>query len=197
LHKIGSALSSTTHDILTMGKTILLGTTLAVVFAVFMIVPALAGGHVFIDEAEVDDNEVEIEATADIPTDGTGGDFGYGAFTTDGDVVVVTSHAGIGDDSVTQEADDDPAFHTHLVELTDTPDECPSGDDLFAIADIPSMEAEIADFEIDEDEVEIFNIDEELSGVVVSFVLSLDPVDFEEVCVEVKSLIDAGDDDDD
>jgi len=160
-----------------------------------MIAPALAVGYLVIDEAEVDDDEVEIEVTADIPTGEGAGFFGYGAFTTDGDVVIVTTHGGLGDDSDTQVDADDPVFHTHLVTLTDQPENCPEGDNLFAVSDIAPEE--VADFEIDEDEVEIFNIDEELNGVVVSFVLSLDEEDMEEVCVEVKSLVDAGDDDDD
>ena len=89
-------------NLLGMGKTILLGTTLALVFAIFMIAPALAGGHVVIVEAEVDDDEVEIKTVADIPTDGSLGDFGFGAFTTDGTVVAVTTHGGVGQDSETQ-----------------------------------------------------------------------------------------------
>jgi len=194
LHKIGSALSIRAHDILTMGKTILLGTTLAVIFAVFMIVPALAGGHLMITEAEVDDDEVEIEVAADIPTDGSLGDFGFGAFTTDGQVVVLTTHGGLGDDSATQEDGDDPAFHTHLITLTDAPDSCEEG-----FLEVTSITfEEVAAFEVDDDEVEIddINVDVELNGDVVSFTLSTDEDELA-TCVTVVSFEAAGDDDDD
>ena len=179
-----------------MGKTILLGTTLAVLFTVFMIAPALAGGHIPITEAEVDDDEVEIEVALDIPTDGTGmpGDFGFGAFTTtDLEVVVVATHGGLpGADSDSQDDASDPVFHSHLVTLIADGSECPFGDGLFEIASITPEE--VADFEVDDNEVEIENIDEELNGVVVSFILTAADG---EVCVEVVSLIDTGDDDDD
>ena len=178
----------------TMGKTILLGTTLAVLFAVFMIVPAFAGGHLAIVEAEVDDDEVKIKVVADIPTDGSLGAFGYGAFTTDGKVVAVTTHRGIGPDSETQEDAADPIFHSHLVVLTDSGDECPDNTDKqFEI--VSASFEEIADFEVEDNEVEIDDIDQELSGRVVSFKLS---VMEGEVCLELKSDIEAaGDDDDD
>jgi len=53
---------------------------------------------------------------------------------------------------------------------------------------------EIADFEVEDNEVEIDDIDQELSGRVVSFKLS---VMAGEVCLEVVSDIEAADDDDD
>ena len=174
----------------TMGKTILLGTTLAVLFTVFMIAPALAGGHIPIVEAEVDDDEVKIKTALDIPTDGTGGDFGFGAFTTDGKVVAITTHGGIGDDSETQQADDDPAFHSHLVVLATGGDTgCASG-----IGIKSASPGEVADFEVDDNEVEIENIDEELNGVVVSFTLT---VEEEEICINLVPPVDDDDDDDD
>jgi len=197
LHKIGSALSIRAHDILTMGKTILLGTTLAVVFAVFMIVPAFAGGHLNIVQAEYEDDEAEIKTMADIPTDGTGGDFGYGFFTTDGKVVAITTHGGIGDDSKKQKSDTDPRFHSHLVELTDEPDECEDGEGFFAITSASFKD--IADFEVEDNEVEIEDIKKKagkLNGDVVSFKLSTAGEDEDlEVCVEVTDSIEAAEDD--
>ena len=171
-----------------MTKTIFLGTTLAAVFVVFMIVPAFAGGHLAITEAEVDDDEVEIETSADIPTDGSAGAFGFGAFTTDGKVVAVTTHGGVGPDSETQEDASDPAFHSHLVELMGSTD-C---DSELAVASV-SFE-EIADFEVEDNEVEIDDIDQELNGVVVSFSLTLEGGD---ICVNPISIVNAAEDEDD
>ena len=196
MHKIGSALSTITHCLLTMGKTILLGTTLAVVFAVFMIAPALAGGHLMITEAEVDDDEVEIEVAADIPTDGLGGDFGYGAFTTDGKVVVVATHGGLSEaDSDSQEDASDPAFHSHLVELTaddDVADECDVDADEGMFEIVSASPGEVADFEVDDNEVEIEDFDGEFSGTVVSFTLFNEG---DAVCVQVIDDATAEDDD--
>ena len=172
---------------MTQTKTIL-GISLAALFAVFMIAPAFAAGHLAITEAEVDDDEVEIQVAADIPTDGSAGAFGFGAFTTDGKVVAVTTHGGVGPDSETQEDASDPAFHSHLVELTDVTG-CASG---LAVADV-SFE-EIATFEVDDDEVEIEDIGEKLNGVVVSFSLTLEAGD---ICVNPISIVDTAEDEDD
>jgi len=173
------------HDLMTKWA---LSIVIATFFAVFMIVPAFAGGHLAITEAEVDDDEVEIETNADIPTDGSAGAFGFGAFTTDGKVVAVTTHGGVGPDSESQEDASDAVFHSHLVTLTDVT-EC---DSELAVASV-SFE-EIADFEVDDNEVEIEDFDEELNGVVVSFVLT---VEDGEICVNPVSIVDTTDDDDD
>jgi len=201
LHKIGSALSTITHCLLTMGKTILLGTTLAVVFAVFMIAPALAGGHLMITEAEVDGDEAEIEVAADIPTDGSAGDFGYGFFTTDGKVVAITTHGGIGDDSKKQKSDTDPRFHSHLVELTaddNVADECDVDADKGMFAIVSASFKDIADFEVEDNEVEIEDIKKKagkLNGDVVSFTLFAE--EDGEICLQVIDDATAEDDDDD
>ena len=171
-----------------MNSKTILGISLAAVFAVFMIVPAFAGGHLAITEAEVDDDEVEIEVAADIPTDGSAGAFGYGAFTTDGKVVAVTTHGGVGPDSESQEDASDAVFHSHLVTPT-TDTDCDSG----LAVDSASFE-EIADFEVDDNEVEIEDFDEELNGVVVSFGLT---VEDGEICINPVSIVDTTDDDDD
>jgi len=173
--------------LMTTTKTIL-GISLAAVFAISMVVPALASGHLTITEAEVDDDEVEIETAADIPTDGSSGAFGYGAFTTDGKVVAVTTHGGVGPDSESQADANDPVFHSHLVELT-TATGCNSG---LAVDSVSFKE--IADFEVEDNEVEIEDIDQELNGVVVSFSLTLEGGD---ICVNPVSIVNAAEDEDD
>ena len=172
-----------------MGKTILLGTTLAVLFAVFMIVPALAVGHLAIVEAVMDDDdEVEIKVTADIPTDGTGGAFGYGAFITDTTLVAVTTHGGVGPDSEEQEDAADPVFHSHFLVLTDNPIECND----FAI--VSASFEDDADFEVEDNTVEIEDI-EGFNGDVASFTLSVEPTG--EICVDVMDTDVAVAEDDD
>ena len=182
-----------------MTKTILLGTTLAAVFAVFMIVPAFAGEHLTITEAEVDDDEVEIEVAADIPTDGSAGAFGYGVVGSTG-ILVATTHGGVGPDHPDQEDQADPVFHTHVVTLgknTDCPDDT-------AVASItnPSL-----DIEIDDNELEIEDVSTSgagtLTGTFVSFNLSVlgSANNPDAVCVNDAQFfageIEADDDDDD
>jgi len=82
-----------------MTKTILLGTIIASVFVIAMITSpllAFAVGHLIITEAEAEEDdglwEVEIEASADIPTDGSAMAFGYGVVGTTG-ILVATTHA--------------------------------------------------------------------------------------------------------
>ncbi|MGI0061591.1 MAG: hypothetical protein ACREBA_03975, partial [Nitrosotalea sp.] len=43
-------------------------------------------------------------------------DYGYGVFSSNG-VLAITTHAGVGPDSVAQKSASDPIFHTHLVTL--------------------------------------------------------------------------------
>ena len=66
--------------------------------------------------------------TDDVPTDGSGGAFGYGVITSAGlsAIIVTTTHAGVLD-SVAQENADDPVFHNHYVALENLPDDpaCP------------------------------------------------------------------------
>ena len=71
----------------------------------------------------------------------------------------MATHGGVGPDSETQEDAADPVFHSHLVVLTE-PDECPDGDGFFAI--FSASFEEVADFEIEDNEVEIES-DEELT----------------------------------
>jgi len=104
--------------------TLILGASLAMVFTLSMImVPAFSGGHLAITETEVevDDGELEaeIEVTADIPTDGSLGLFGYGIITdlaTFNNVLAITTHAGAFDHS-SQSSASDPIFHAHILDL--------------------------------------------------------------------------------
>jgi hypothetical protein len=72
----------------------------------------------------IDDNDNDLMArlTAEgllIPTDGTGGAFGYGILTDDGDAILVAhTHPGILD-SEDQSFIEDPTWHTHFVKLGD------------------------------------------------------------------------------
>ena len=154
--------------LMTQTKTIL-GISLAALFAVFMIAPAFAVGHLTITEAEVDDDEVEIEVAADIPTDGSGGAFGYGVIGSTG-ILVAATHGGVGPDHPDQEDQSDPVMHTH--EITLGPNlGCP---DNLAIASIinPSF-----DIEVDDNELEIEDISTSaagtLTGPFASFNLSV------------------------
>jgi hypothetical protein len=85
-----------------------------------------------IREATIDANSDEMSAFLEthghIPTDGSGGAFGYGILTTEGldAVVVSTTHAGVLD-SEEQDDADDPVWHNHFVTLGTGSDNC--GDD--------------------------------------------------------------------
>lgn len=71
--------------------------------------------------------DARVETAGDIPEDGSGGAFGYGILTDDGDAVIAaTTHGGVLD---SEEQDDasDPIWHNHLVVLETGTDEC--GDD--------------------------------------------------------------------
>ena len=69
-----------------------------------------------------DNNELMARLTAEgllIPTNGTGGAFGYGILTDDGDAILVAhTHAGILD-SEDQRFVEDPIWHTHFLKLGD------------------------------------------------------------------------------
>ena len=169
-----------------MTKTILLGATLAAVFAVsMMMVPAFAGGHLVLDKVEVKDNvkqSLEINAGANIPQDGSVGAFGYGAFGTKA-VLAITTHGGVGPDSETQTGTADPVFHTHAVQLTTTTP-CASG-----LAVASASFKEVGDLEVSGDTVEVKNISNgkigTLTGTVVSFTLTVESGD---ICVNVINV---------
>jgi hypothetical protein len=144
-----------------MTKSLLLATSLAAIFVASMImVPAFAGGHLTIEEAEVEKEkgkwEVEIETSADIPTDGSAGAFGYGVIGKKA-ILVATTHGGVGPDHPDQGGQGDPVMHTHVVTLGPNAG-CP---DNLAVASITSPSFSI---EIDDDELEIEGIPTSAAG---------------------------------
>ena len=163
-----------------MTQTVLVGTSLALIFVASMImIPAFAGGHLTFDEVDVDKRSLEIEVTADIPQDGSAGAFGYGAFGTKA-ILAITTHGGVGPDSESQTGAADPILHTHAVTAkTVTP--CASG---LAVASA-SFE-EVGDLEVDGNEIEVEKISKskigKLTGTVVSFTLTLEGGD---ICINV------------
>jgi len=135
-----------------MTRTILLGITFAAIFVASMImVPAFAGGHLIFDEVEVEKKSLEIEVSADIPQDGSAGNFGYAAFGTKA-ILAITSHGPIGLDSEAQTSPNDPVLHTHaLTATTDTT--CES-----ELAVASASFEEVGDLEVDDDEIEVEDI---------------------------------------
>ena len=154
-----------------------------------------------------------------LPTDGSGGAFGYGVITDSGlsAIIVTTPHAGV-QESEAQSGPNDPVFHNHYVALTDSDPNCPG----LAVQDITFEEP--GDVEVDDDEVEIedvplsftgthsltgaplnFNLDPNV-GAAVSFTLApvFDNGNIVAVCVndvqaaqELEVEIDDDDDDED
>jgi len=110
-----------------MTKTIFFAVTVATVFAIsMMLTPALGGGHLFLDKANVKVNngelDVKIKATANIPQDGQSA-FGY-AVLTDGTnkVLVLVTHLPAFDDSAFDQPPD--GFHTHVLNLIPSTPAC-------------------------------------------------------------------------
>lgn len=72
--------------------------------------------------------KIRVYTGADVPTDGSGGAFGYGVITSAGldAIIVTTTHAGVKD-SIAQADADDPVFHNHYVALEEQADDstCP------------------------------------------------------------------------
>lgn len=72
--------------------------------------------------------KIRVYTGHDVPTDGSGGAFGYGVITSAGisAIIVTTTHAGVLD-SVAQADADDPVFHNHYVALENLSDDptCP------------------------------------------------------------------------
>jgi len=67
-----------------------------------------------------DELDVEIETSADIPTDGSVGAFGYGIITDDftfKNVLALTTHAGALDHTDQGGVATDPIFHAHVLDL--------------------------------------------------------------------------------
>jgi len=112
-----------------MTKTVLLGTTIAALFAVMMFASPMADAlsGIIAAEAETGDDKLKAEITTDrdITSDGSEGAFGYGVVTIDGGVglggtgdslMVATTHAGVLD-SAEQSNQWDPVWHNHYVQL--------------------------------------------------------------------------------
>jgi hypothetical protein len=120
------------------GKLSILAIGLLGVFATTTVIlaPAIASAiedFLNIKEAtvKIDDDKLDAAKTVTdghIPTDGDEGAFGYGIITDKGleAVIVTTTHAGVYDSKVQDNAGD-PVFHNHYVALTDDKDKC--GDD--------------------------------------------------------------------
>jgi hypothetical protein len=125
--------------------------SLTAIFVVSMIGMAYADGHLTILSDSVEKQgtyTTSVTVSADIPTDGTGGNFGYAWFTDKG-VLVATSHP-VAIDSVGEKEVGD--FHTHLVQLEETVD-CDSG---LAVASLTKHE--VGRVSIDDDVLTINNI---------------------------------------
>jgi hypothetical protein len=155
-----------------------------------------------IEKAEVSANgelEARLITEGMIPTDGTGGAFGYGILTEDGDAILVaTTHAGVLD-SEEQNYILDPTWHNHFVRLGEvaecgedqgvvditwqSPGEVEINDNIASISGVPTDEFEGWD-SITGEELSM-TLGQDVSNV-VSF--KLDPVFDEEdglqaVCV--------------
>ena len=157
-----------------MTKTLFLATSLAAIFVASMImVPAFAGGHLVIEDAKVEKDkgtwDVKIEASADIPTDGGSGAFGYGVIGKKA-ILVATTHGGVGPDHPDQAGQGDPVMHTHVVTLGPNAG-CP---DNLAVASITSPSFSI---EVEGDELKIEGIPTSAAGkltqTTASFTLSV------------------------
>jgi hypothetical protein len=106
---------------------LLVGLSAAAFLGAFSLAPVLAivvEDFLIIDRAvvRVDQEDEEIAAFLRtggiVPKDGSGGAFGYGILTEAGldGVIVTTTHAGVRDSEVQDDASD-PVFHNHYVEL--------------------------------------------------------------------------------
>jgi hypothetical protein len=99
---------------------------LGTIFDIQPVFAPIAESFLTIERANVsiadNDNDLMARLTAEgllIPTDGTGGAFGYGILTDDGDAILVAhTHPGILD-SEDQSFIEDPTWHTHFVKLGD------------------------------------------------------------------------------
>jgi hypothetical protein len=106
---------------------LLVGLSAAALLSALSLAPVLATvvkDFLIIDRAivRVDQEDEEIAAFLRtggvVPKDGSGGAFGYGLLTEAGfdGVIVTTTHAGVRDSEVQDDASD-PVFHNHYVEL--------------------------------------------------------------------------------
>lgn len=106
---------------------LLVGLIAAAFLSAFSLAPVLATvvedfltidrAVVIVDE-EAEETAAFLRTAGSIPQDGSGGAFGYGILTDVGldGVIVTTTHAGVLDSEVQDDASD-PVFHNHYVEL--------------------------------------------------------------------------------
>jgi len=208
-----------------MTKKLLLGITITAVFAVsilafpFGIVEAV-GSFLDVKHTQVltDSSEVEkaiFSTKSNVPTDGSGGAFGYGYISGAGleAIAVTTTHAGVLDSSA-QAGASDPVWHNHYVSLQQLDDDtkCPG----LEVLDISFQEPGDVDvkhkFASMEDIPYYFAGTHSLSGTPVSFLadenigaavsFTIDPVDgngdtsvtdIQAVCINDVSFVDEDD----
>jgi len=171
-----------------MTKRAIWGTALAVVFVLSMImVPAFAGGHVILVDAEAKTikGKSTVEATTTLSFEDGIGNFGLGAIGNSGRVIAVVTHTGIGLDSEALTSDSDSTFHTHVVKGKFVA-ACIFGNNVDGFAIASASFKEKADIELDGTDIEIKNIRGvgKLTGDVFAFVIR-DTAG--ELCLDVKS----------
>ena len=155
-----------------MNTKTIFGMSIVTIFAVSMLGMAFAAGHDVLSSYAITGKgakTVTFTASANVPTDGTGGNFGFGIFADKG-VVVATSHP-VAIDSVAQPPVE--AFHSHLVQLESPTEDCESE---IAVASLTKHE--IGKVSVSGDTVTIKNVPPgqsgDLTGPAVGFTLSLE-----------------------
>ena len=155
-----------------MNSKTILSLATATIFSVSMLGIAFASGHDVLSSYSVTGNgakTVTFTASANVPTDGSGGNFGFGVFAEKG-VVVAVSHP-VAIDSVAQPPVE--AFHSHLVQL-----ETPTADCTSSIAVASLTKHEVGKVSVSGNQVTIKNVPPgqsgDLTGQAVSFTLSLE-----------------------
>src|SRR5574340_566266 len=154
---------------------IILGAILAAVAVISMTaVPAMALSplpYLQIVSSSVSDSPASVSITTAAPVaSGIPSAYGYGVITSNG-VLAVTTHKGVGPDSITQVTNQRPVFHTHFVTLASTGD-CASG-----LKVASASFNEVGNLKISGDNISITNIDSSvgtLTNAVVSFTLTLE-----------------------
>jgi len=158
------------------------------IILLMMATPAFAAGFLDITKAEVENEKksvsFEIKTDSTIPKDGSGGLFGYGAFSDSEKFIVVTTHGGVLDSKAQHGVASNPVFHTHIVGLTSiTP--CESG---LAITS-PSFDP-VGKLEVNGKSIEVSNVPintvGKLTGPVISFTLSAEGGD---ICLNPHQIL--------
>ena len=176
-----------------MIKRAIWGTVFAAVFVLSMIMlPAFAGGHVFLEKSEmikyqqkgVTKIDLAIEVTAKIPKNEQSA-FGYGLLGWNSVLVLVT-HVPAFDDSAFDNRGG--AFHTHVLNLTDdTPCSTGLAVDLPAGVTDPGYINKVGSDNIKIKKVPLADLNGKIAEApieVVAFLLSFDGTN---LCVDVKS----------